>query len=454
MISDNQDAMLRYHMAVVTGDKKLRREIKRVTAATNATAKFLDAPHKLESISDLDLVILDARKKAPAAKLLSSLPRDLTISYIVEGDTLFDRVNLLNDDRVDSILAREDHFDDDEFIASATKSLRHDIFGLHKYFPWGVTTFTMEIGSYQDKTDAISIIMEYAEASGMRGPVRERIQLACDELMMNALYHAPVDKHGGELYRDKTRKELAQMASVESIQVQYGCSGRYFGVSIRDYFGSLTRRKVYDYLSKVSDGVGADIESKTTGAGLGIVSVSQSVSKLIFNIIPGQSAEVIALFDTDLISRGKVGARSVHMFLIQPDQLAQSSTDLHTVDDLTAMPEVESMHDLNVKPRAPWMVVALLAALVCVLAFAFANRRGAPPAPEPPAKLSIAVDPADSLITVNGNPVDDDGSISLPRSDTYEIEIQKDGHQTWRKTVSASEVSEHLRLYVNLLPDE
>lgn len=447
MASATKDQILRYHLAVVTGDKRLRRDIKRVTAATNATAEFPDTVSKIGS-GKPDLVIFDARDKVPPSKALSALPRNTAISYIVEGDRLFERIGLLQDERVESILAHDERLDDDEFIASATKTLEHDLFGLHKYFPWGVTVFSMTVNNYEEKTEAIGIIMQYAEAAGMRGPVRDRIQLACDELMMNALYHAPVDEQGRERYRDKPRKELARLSAVSAIQVQYGCSGRYFGVSVRDTFGSLKRSKILDYLTRISRGVGANIESKTTGAGLGIVSVAQSVSKLIFNIVPGKSTEVIALFDTDLMSRGKVGARSVHLFTAASTKASSAAVAQAAAD--TADTELPPP-----APRAstplPWLLFGVLLSLATAMGVAYLFTRHAPGAQ---ASVAIMAEPAGAVVRVNGDPIEGGEDVSLPEAEAYELSVEKEGHRTWRKTFSPEEMQGHLRLYIHLGPEQ
>jgi hypothetical protein len=447
MASATKDQMLRYHLAVVTGDKRLRRDIKRVTAATNSAAEFLDSVSKLDAGGKPDLVIFDAREKVPPSSTLSSLPRDIAISYIVEGDRLFERIGLLRDERVESILAHDEQLDDDEFIASATKTLEHDLFGLHKYFPWGVTVFSMKVNNYEEKTEAIGIIMQFAEAAGMRGPLRDRIQLACDELMMNALYHAPVDEQGREKYRNKPRKELAKLSEVSAIDVQYGCSGRYFGVSVRDRFGSLNRGKILDYLTRISKGVGASIESKTTGAGLGIVSIAQSVSKLIFNIVPGKSTEVIALFDTDLMSRGKVGARSVHLFTASSSNVSARDGDKGG--------DVARQELQQPAPRSsmslPWLVLGTLLSVTTAMVVAYLFTRHAP---APQASIAIMAEPADAIVRVNGSPIESREEVSLPEAKAYELSVEKEGHRTWRQTFSPEEMQGHLRLYVNLSPEK
>lgn len=347
--------MLRYHMAVVTRDATLKRAVKRLTTATGSTADFVAEADPSAFTAVPQMVIVDARKDVDKA-LGNAIPADAKVMYIVDGDTLIEKLPLFKEERVTSLFCYDAQFDDDEFISSATKALRGEVFGLQKYFPWGVTQFSMRVSNHEEKGRAIEVLSQYSSLAGCRGAVRDRIQLVCDELLMNALYHAPTDENGNEKYAKMSQKELAQLPNVSTVQVQYTCSGRYFGVSVRDSGGSLTRKKLLDYLLKARSG--AKIENKTSGAGLGLVSVLKSVSKLVFNIEPGSSTEVVALFDMELFAKGKMGARSLHLF-VAPPQAAEE-----------AMPPPQAA---MIGFRA-WAVAAVLLAIASALGTAFFMR--------------------------------------------------------------------------------
>ena len=81
---------------------------------------------------------------------------------------------------------------------------------------------------------------------------------------------------------------------MDPIQIQYGCSGRYFGIGVRDTGGSLRRDKILQYIRRAAQETA--IEDKKSGAGLGLLTIMRSVSKLVFNLHPGNSTEVVALF--------------------------------------------------------------------------------------------------------------------------------------------------------------
>jgi hypothetical protein len=441
--------MLRYHMSVVTRDLGLKRSIKRLTTATGATADFA-ADSALNPTRPINLAIFDARTEQPDRRFLNQVPKSAHIIYIVPGEDLAKRVQLFEDMRVTSLFCYDERFDDDEFISSATKSLHGEIFGLQKYFPWGVTTFSMVVKNYEEKGRAIEIMMRYAQMAGVRGPVRDRIQLVADELMMNALYHAPVDTRGQEKYRGMTQKQLAQLSEVNPIQVQYGCSGRYFGIAVRDGGGSLHRDRALEYLVRAR--TGAQMENKASGAGLGLISVLHSVSKLVFNLAPGYSTEVIGLFDMELFARGKVGARSLHLFTASASAASGAGDDDEEEAPVNA-------------PRAPaprragaaaWFVAAVLGAAAAALSTAYYYKKVRKPvaaaaAAAQPASVTFSVEPKDAEIRVNGQRVDAEVPLAVPpEASALDIAIGRDGFRTWTRTLSAAELSGPQRIYVAL----
>jgi hypothetical protein len=361
--------MLRRKMLVVSPDNRLRREVRRTTAATGSTVSFVDTP--ADATTDNNLIIVDARTPRPPAELLEEVPAERPVIYIVAEDNVVSSLRLLDDPDTTSVMSHGDRFDDDEFIATATKAMKRSIFGLHKYFPWGVTTYSMVVASGEQKSKAIDVILEYASMAGLRGQVRDRIQAVADELMMNALYHAPVDANGKELFAGKTLKELAQRAEVPPIEVAYGSSGRYFGLSVRDGAGSLTRERAVKYLARAQAEL-VDVEHKIGGAGLGLVTVLRSVSKLVFNLQPGSSTEVIALFDMDLFGKGQVGARSVHVFTAPREDATPMPVDPSKSAVIAASPGLEPLRPPP--SRGPWVLAAILLSVVTALGTAVALR--------------------------------------------------------------------------------
>jgi hypothetical protein len=444
--------MLRHHMAVITADSRLKREVQRVTAATGSTADFAADAASLSNERAPDLAIFDARTHDPDPAIAAKLPSDASFMWILDEAKLLEKVDALADDRIVSLMCHDARFDDDEFIASATKALRGNVFGLPKYFPWGVTTYTMVVKNYEEKNRAIEIIMRYAQLAGVRGPVRDRIQVVIDELMMNGLYHAPTDAEGKERFRNQTVRELAQLAEVPAIEVQYGSSGRYFGVSVRDGGGSLTRKRVVEYLRRASAGT-ASIENKTTGAGLGLITVLKSVSKLVFNLDPGRSTEVIGLFDLELFAKGKMGARSVHVFQSreapEPEAPPEAASDR---SDTVVEPEVPT---LTPSRTGLWAAAAILLAVVAGLGGALVSRKMIGDATAAGAGPTVAVfaEPGNAAITIDEQPAQSGAPVPVSADRAVHVRVSAESYAPYEVRLEPGRLSDNVELHVLLRPE-
>jgi hypothetical protein len=282
----------------------------------------------------------------------------------------------------------------------------------------------MTVDSYDAKHRAIEVLLEYAELAGCRSSVRDRIAVVADELMVNGLYHAPVDDQGREKYASKTPREMSQLGGLDPIQVQYGCSGRLFGVSVRDAAGSLSRDKILDYVRRAA--ADAQIESKKSGAGLGLVSVLKSVSKLVFNLHPGHSTEVIALFDIELANEGKLGARSLHVFTQteQPERRDPGARGRRAGDHAEHMGERKPSSS-----TLSWVAAVLATGIMCGVGAAVWTKTTLVPGDGLKGQSVIVVpEPADATITLDGREVRAGEPVEI-ESELPVLTLERDGYE-------------------------
>ena len=149
-------------------------------------------------------------------------------------------------------------FDPRDLAALATRALAGDIFGLEKLMRWGTLVHSQLVGDYQEKSLAIAQISEFAEHMGVRRKYREAIEQCLDEMLMNALYDAPVDDHGQPIFSEIPTKTRVSLRVEQKVVVQYACDGTQFCVSVRDAFGTLERATVLRYLHKCLHAEAAD----------------------------------------------------------------------------------------------------------------------------------------------------------------------------------------------------
>jgi hypothetical protein len=156
----------------------------------------------------------------------------------------------------------------------------------------------VRVASYREKVSALGRMIDFARRAGLRSSLRERVRVSADELMMNALYHAPTDSRGRERYRSKVPRELAQCAQLEAIELRYGCDAKQFSLSVRDEFGSLSAERARSCLRR-ADGARRPIEGREDGAGLGLLHVQRAATEVIFHLAAGESTEIVAFFSRD-----------------------------------------------------------------------------------------------------------------------------------------------------------
>jgi hypothetical protein len=231
------------------------------------------------------------------------LPRvtgDSRVIVVLPKTNLAQVVDVLqSSDRIAGMLVQED-MDTRQLSAMATRVLVGDIFGLEKMMAWGTLVHSQLVGDYQEKSLCISQIGEFAEHMGVRRKYREAMEKCLDEMLMNALYDAPVDEAGKQIFSEIPTKTRISLRVEQKVVVQYSCDGHQFAISVRDAFGTLERNTVLRYLYKCLHAPpDQQIDNKQGGAGLGLYLMVNSATTVFFNVLPGVATEAVCVFDLD-----------------------------------------------------------------------------------------------------------------------------------------------------------
>jgi len=203
------DAMLRHKILIVSSEASMRRSLKRLMTATGAVTEFVNDLSKLPE-EPPSLIAVDLRSpNAPKMAEIEKIFPEVRLIAIVGGQDFGQMIEAVRSPRCSSVITYDEKFEPEDFIVTVTKLLHGQVFGLQKYFPWGVTLYNMEIAGYEEKVKAIDVLNAYAELAGARGPVRDRMALVAEELMINVMYYAFVDDDGKPLYQHLPRKEMS-----------------------------------------------------------------------------------------------------------------------------------------------------------------------------------------------------------------------------------------------------
>jgi len=216
------------------------------------------------------------------------------IAVIVERSSLRDLMGYLQDHRVNHVIAGEE-IDRGVFI-TAQKLLTGDIFGIEKYLPEGTPVNYVRLRDFEGRGKAIDTVLDFAAKHKMRRQVRNAIGQVCEELLMNALYDAPVDENGEQVFAEVDPHDRTKTRSPKPVSIRYAATDTQFAVAIRDRFGRLAKNTILAYINKCLTSP-TQIDRKTYGAGLGLYLVANAAASYIVNVAYGIATEVVCTFD-------------------------------------------------------------------------------------------------------------------------------------------------------------
>lgn len=309
------------------------------------------------------------------------------IAVLPRGDVAAAVDVLQASDRVAGVIAA-DPFDPDQLAALATRIVSDDVFGLGPAMAPGTPVHTRRVADHAEASRCVALISEFAEQRGVPGARREPIAQCLDEMLMNALYDAPVDAQGRPLFAGISPRVRIGLRSEYTAEVQYACDGKRFAISVRDVFGTLERQAVVGVLRKCVDAE-RPVEHKVEGAGLGLYLMVHVAAAVSFHVLPGIATEVICAFDLDTPGR----AFAQLGFLLQRD------AGVHR-------PSGPAHRRLSGPRRRARALAAVSAAGTGAIAALVLSRygRGAV-APAPPATLELDSQPTGATVAIDGHAV-------------------------------------------------
>jgi DNA-binding NarL/FixJ family response regulator len=254
--------------------------------------------------------VVCAQNGAEALSLLAGRPIDLVISDIsmagMDGIELLSAVrerhpgtkyalltghdinHYIKTDKkeyIANIIPKTAPFNFAEFEAIVRGLITGEIFGLSRYLLRGGTPFaqyritSMDDGRTVREELVARIEKRFGDAKDMR--------LVLDEIITNAILHAPATADGSDKYR--TVSDI-RLDPEDYVDVKCGFDKEKYGVSITDRKGRLKKETVLHKMERHISGDGVLDES-----GRGIHLSRLFADRLVINIDPGKKTEVIVM---------------------------------------------------------------------------------------------------------------------------------------------------------------
>jgi hypothetical protein len=226
--------------------------------------------------------------------LLPKLRDRAHVTIVTPKAALSELTSYLRDDRVNHVVVG-DELEDGVFV-TAQKLLTGDIFGIEKYLPEGTPVHYERLRDFEGRGKAIQTVLDFAEQAKMRRQVRSAIGQVCEELLMNALYDAPVDDEGRPIFAEVDPHDRTRTRSPRPVSIRYAATEDSFAIAVRDRFGRLAKNTILAYIDKCIHSPN-QIDRKTYGAGLGLYLVANAAATYVVNVAYGIATEVVCTFD-------------------------------------------------------------------------------------------------------------------------------------------------------------
>jgi hypothetical protein len=183
---------------------------------------------------------------------------------------------------------------------------------LGAYLDWGFNAIDIDVRATADREAAQLKIHEFVGALQVPRRIAEMFSELGDELIMNAMYDAPVDGDGRPKYAGDRRAQVV-LAAHERPVLRIATDGSRLALQIRDPFGRLERRHVFEGLARgLARG---EIDRSHGGAGLGLMVCHNASTAMFFDVASNRHTEVTALFELDINLREfRTQAKSLHFW--------------------------------------------------------------------------------------------------------------------------------------------
>ncbi|MCB9545828.1 MAG: hypothetical protein H6706_08180 [Myxococcales bacterium] len=204
----------------------------------------------------------------------------------------------------------------EELTATLARLLGRPTPGVAGHLPWGAVVHQVQITGSTDKHLAFDRIEGLLHGLGIRGRIVDRLMDVADEMLMNAIYDAPVDRQtGSPLHAQRRRATAVQLAPADQPAFSFGSDGQKLVIAIRDPFGGLEAETVKRYIGKGLRRGDDQIDQKEGGAGLGLFLMFDALNALHVSVEPGRSTEVVGVMNIrGSMKEASITPKSLNLF--------------------------------------------------------------------------------------------------------------------------------------------
>jgi hypothetical protein len=200
----------------------------------------------------------------------------------------------------------------DEHLENVTRTLTTS--GKPRLLDWlgpSVTGRRIRLTHASSRTARLEKMGEFFDTNGVGTRTTSLLRDAAEELLTNAFYDAPVA--AGALKKPVSRTQDISLPDDSACDLAYGCREDLAVVRVRDPFGSLSRRRLVEVLSRCArSDMQVQVDETMGGAGLGMWRVFSAASFVGVLVVKNRHTEILV----GIAKRAAAGPRpfAFHLF--------------------------------------------------------------------------------------------------------------------------------------------
>lgn len=144
-----------------------------------------------------------------------------------------------------------------------------------------------------EKSAAVDTITRFLQRAGYDARVSMAISGAVDELLISAMFDAPLNERGEQIHAQLSRATNIELTGVE---MHFAMEGDLIAITVTDSNGSLNRSGILKDVEKLFREKSPMDDTGLGGSALGLVMILRTGGSLVFVSEPGQKTEVTVLF--------------------------------------------------------------------------------------------------------------------------------------------------------------
>lgn len=169
-------------------------------------------------------------------------------------------------------------------------------FGLEYYNDPAAKTTSVELASSHQKEIALKGFTKVLLAKGIHPRAVDMVAKVIDELIMNAVFDAPMNAEGVHYRREVARDSEFTLEGRERVTISMALNPSFVSIGVKDHFGSFSNQNAFEALRRDHSKMDYKPKADTLSGGLGLQQIAASGMGVMISWKQGIATEVVICF--------------------------------------------------------------------------------------------------------------------------------------------------------------